>query len=247
MSFVVDLVSEDSFYVNLLLGLTKLLSKHQQITDIKLHRYSPCDKLTLGNWEQKNGVALPDDMRKFYLSTDGFSLTWNFKYADKELQIGHIYVRPLAEIVCATHILNEVITPENEEQPKLSEFSKILELDTVKNDTKIYLIYEKIESEPTIWILDKIMGWFPLCENFTKYFRMMLVHQGLPYWQYCAFNKALPTWIQEIYLLVAPHLLAPRPKKSKVIRETYIPELPHNHIDPVIFTTDSHNSRRYRR
>lgn len=29
MSFVVDLVSEDSFYTNLLLGLHKLLSKHK--------------------------------------------------------------------------------------------------------------------------------------------------------------------------------------------------------------------------
>lgn len=112
------------------------------------------------------------------------------------LPIGHLFIRPLNEITCASHLLNEVIISENAEQPKLGQFSKIYELDAIKSETQILLVYESPELEPTIWILDKQAGWQFMCENFTKYFRMLLVHQGLPYWQYCTFNKTLPTWIQ---------------------------------------------------
>lgn len=32
-------------------------------------------------WEQRHGVYLPEDMKKFYLSTDGFMLQWSYQYA----------------------------------------------------------------------------------------------------------------------------------------------------------------------
>ena len=37
--------------------------------------------------------------------------------------------------------------------------------------------------EPQVWFLDKAFEWHFLAANFPTYFRMMLVHLGLPLWQ----------------------------------------------------------------
>lgn len=36
---------------------------------------------------------------------------------------------------------------------------------------------------PQVWYLDRAYDWHFLAPNFTTYFRMMLVHLGLPQWQ----------------------------------------------------------------
>lgn len=36
---------------------------------------------------------------------------------------------------------------------------------------------------PQVWLLDRSFNWHFLAPNFTTYFRMMLVHMGLPQWQ----------------------------------------------------------------
>lgn len=39
----------------------------------------PCDKAKISLWEQRNACLLPDDVRAFYMSCDGFKLTWSYK------------------------------------------------------------------------------------------------------------------------------------------------------------------------
>ena len=38
--------------------------------------------------------------------------------------------------------------------------------------------------QPEIWFLDRSPEWWYLASSFTDYFRMMIVHLGLPLWQY---------------------------------------------------------------
>ena len=37
---------------------------------------------------------------------------------------------------------------------------------------------------PKIWLLDRALRWHFLASTFSQYFRMMLMHLGLPQWQY---------------------------------------------------------------
>ena len=39
-------------------------------------------------------------------------------------------------------------------------------------------------SQPEIWFLDRSLEWSYLASSFMDYFRMMIVHLGLPLWQY---------------------------------------------------------------
>ena len=41
------------------------------------------EKANLAAWEQRHGVNLPIALKQLYLTTDGFSLTWNFTVAGK--------------------------------------------------------------------------------------------------------------------------------------------------------------------
>jgi hypothetical protein len=45
---------------------------------------------------------------------------------------------------------------------------------------------------PQVWYLDRAYDWHFLAPNFGAYFRMMLVHLGLPQWQ-LLFTPAGPT------------------------------------------------------
>jgi tubulin polyglutamylase complex subunit 2 len=86
MSFFVDVVSEDSFYENLTLGVMKLLEANSCIKNVQLERRSPCDRAALSAWEQKHCCLLTEDLRNFYTSTDGFLITWSLEIAGEDVR-----------------------------------------------------------------------------------------------------------------------------------------------------------------
>lgn len=73
--------AEDEFYNNLTLNLIQFLSNIQRITSVTLHKQQPSERTALATWEQRHNVYLSDDMKRFYLSTDGFTLHWCYQYA----------------------------------------------------------------------------------------------------------------------------------------------------------------------
>lgn len=78
---VVKVSPEDLFFENLTLGLTKILSTYPRISNVTVERRQSCEKQVLTNWEQRHNVSLPDDMKRFYLSNDGFLLHWHYQYS----------------------------------------------------------------------------------------------------------------------------------------------------------------------
>lgn len=74
---------EDEFYNNLTLNLIQFLNNIPRITSVTLHKQQPCERTAVSTFEQRHNVFLPDDMKRFYLSTDGFTLHWCYQYARK--------------------------------------------------------------------------------------------------------------------------------------------------------------------
>lgn len=75
---------------------------------------------------------------------------------------------------------------------------------------KVCLVYETLESiSPKVYLLElQTNKWQFLSDTFTKYLRMCIAHLGLPYWELCfAQTCRLPSWAEQLYLLLAPHLL----------------------------------------
>ena len=47
-----------------------------------------------------------------------------------------------------------------------------------------HFLGSKNQTSREIWFLDRSLGWHHLTDSFTKYFRLMIMHLGLPQWQY---------------------------------------------------------------
>jgi tubulin polyglutamylase complex subunit 2 len=92
---------EEIFYEHLTLGLFKVLSNHSivvqinranppsltdsipRVTNVVYERRIACERTQVTAWEQRHNIYLPDDMKRFYLSTDGFHLYWSYKYSSE--------------------------------------------------------------------------------------------------------------------------------------------------------------------
>jgi len=81
MSFCVDIVTEDSFYENLTLGVIKILESSPCVRNVRVERRNGCESGAITSWEQRHCCALPEDIRNFYASIDGFLLQWNLDIA----------------------------------------------------------------------------------------------------------------------------------------------------------------------
>ncbi|KAJ9600382.1 hypothetical protein L9F63_009310 [Diploptera punctata] len=268
MSFVVDVVSEDSFYENLTLGLVRLLENTPGVQDVELEKRLPSERMLLTAWEQRHCCNLPDDIRQFYLSTDGFKLIWNYEYAGEVLPIGNMKINSISELRrlagvknvgdsdCPTLLDIEVCSQQDmgnpvRQRPNFGVKCKIFELDSCQGIGKVCLVFlDKNECEtslkredPKIWLLDRSFEWHFLAENFTQYFRMMLVHQGLPQWQFKFTPMGLTPWAEQMFVLIAPHLLQ-SDLSSQLTQNVDWCDMPYNHLDPSIFKTRNKSSKK---
>lgn len=84
---------EDEFYSQLTLGLIQFLENTSRITNVTLHKQQPTERTQIATWEQRHNVYMSDDMKRFYLSTEGFTLHWSYQYSRMYLMIiGCIYI-----------------------------------------------------------------------------------------------------------------------------------------------------------
>ncbi|XP_076628049.1 tubulin polyglutamylase complex subunit 2 [Colletes latitarsis] len=262
MSFYVDVVTEDSFYENLTLGVVKLLENVPYVKNVRVERRNGCELTTIVNWEQRHCCLLPEDVRNFYLSIDGFQLLWNLEIAGEEFSVGRMEIgsfsslkrynakepqaestkqevdseRPETEPGSATSLEDVISLPHSDSRScKMFEIGRCF---PESGKAKVYLVYRtKPEQEPpSVWLhREDADRWYHLAGNFTVYFRMMIVHLGLPMWQCCVAAVPLPTWVEQVYFLVGPHLLPSTVEPVETISTSMWNNGPINVLDPAIF------------
>ncbi|XP_022221044.2 tubulin polyglutamylase complex subunit 2 [Drosophila obscura] len=266
---------EDAFYENLTLGLIKTLSTVPRVCNVSLERRQPLTACQVVNWEQRHCVYLPEDMKKFYLSTDGFVLNWSYQYAPNDIRrVGHIYfphllqVTLLRENIETTHSSSGVAHPPAQDlsatgsssaanllplampnassgtgkdkwgnaTPTITAKSKIFEINNINEMAKVCMLYESTSSNnPKFYLLElNTLSWQFLAETFSEYLRMSIAHLGLPYWELCFSSFGLPSWTEQLFLLLAPHLLEEHEvRRGRILNPAC--EHPYNIIDPNIF------------
>ncbi|XP_037032745.1 tubulin polyglutamylase complex subunit 2 [Bradysia coprophila] len=241
---------EDAFYENLTLNLKKVLNNIPRITNVTLEKRQPCERATVATWEQRHNVYLPDDMKRFYLSTDGFLLHWSYQYSPEDTRrVGFLSIPHLLQINLLRENVEPTVTSSppapylkhgqdvSASQPNLNLRSKIFELSNICDTAKICIIYETPETaNPKIFLLETLSHkWHFLADSFTEYQRMSIAHLGLPYWELCFSTCGLPSWAEQLYLLLAPHLLEKNePRRSRTLLASH-EQPPYNQLDPSIF------------
>ena len=206
MDFVVDTVFVDSFYKNILLGLPKFLNKNRRFGIRKLHlsRSLPSSKEDILEWEYKFGVRLSKSMKDFYKSTNGFSYTWEYVKQGTSF-IGKIQFNSLQELTPVTDFETYptpgVFPEANRYKLKLDINSKIFQLQcTDLKGAKVVLVYLSVNFLPTIWFYTGTEFNY-LSDDFVKYFRMCIVHVGIPNWQLLYTTGPIPL-SEQIYVMM---------------------------------------------
>lgn len=115
MSFFVDIVTEDSFYDNLTLGVVKNLESFPYVKNVRVERRNGCEATAITSWEQRHCCMLPEDIRNFYASIDGFLLQWDLEIAGKprlklSMHSHHPLCQPLSAIIASDPCANNAVT-----------------------------------------------------------------------------------------------------------------------------------------
>lgn len=209
---MIDKITEDSFYENLLLGLTSVLKSCQFVTQTKLERYPPATVEEVAFWEYTNGLLLPEDLRNFFLSTNGFSFTYKFQYDKAETEevnhvVAGIEINPLSKLERITTTDTMYLTESGIKI--LAPYSKIHVLANLE-DNCVVLAQFNPSKPPNIWLYYKMKNFYLMCEDFTTYFRMALAHLGVPGWQLSILKANLPEWSSEVIQITAPGIFENR-------------------------------------
>ncbi|XP_044776855.1 tubulin polyglutamylase complex subunit 2 isoform X2 [Neomonachus schauinslandi] len=153
----------------LTLGITRILESSPGVTEVTIIEKPPAERHMISSWEQKNNCVLPEDVKNFYLMTNGFHMTWSVKLDDLED--------------------DALEASENQpEKPHFDSRSVIFELDPCNGNGKVCLVYKRgkpaLAQDAEIWFLDRALYWHFLTDSFTAYYRLLITHLGLPQWQY---------------------------------------------------------------
>ncbi|KAF1391352.1 hypothetical protein PFLUV_G00041230 [Perca fluviatilis] len=183
----------------LTLGITRILENMPGVVDVRFVEREPAEKRSLLSWEQKNTCILPEDLRDFYLTTDGFTLTWSVKLDSECVPLGLMMINsvarlcPLLQPVSLFSLPNapsladldweenstESGTGHSPAAPHFDSRCRIFELDSCGGNGKVCLVYKNctpgvVAQQSEIWFLDRSLGWHLLTATFTSYYHRMI-------------------------------------------------------------------------
>ncbi|XP_020951953.1 tubulin polyglutamylase complex subunit 2 isoform X3 [Sus scrofa] len=166
-------------------------------------RIQECELPEPGN-QEKNNCLLPEDLKNFYLMTNGFHMTWSVKLDEHTIPLGSMAINSISKLTQLNQSsmyslpnaptladLEDDTQEAGENQPEKPHFdsrSVIFELDPCNGNGKVCLVYKRgkpaLAQDSEIWFLDRALYWHFLTDTFTAYYRLLITHLGLPQWQY---------------------------------------------------------------
>nr|XP_033791223.1 tubulin polyglutamylase complex subunit 2 [Geotrypetes seraphini] len=214
----------------LTLGVSKLLETSPGVTDVNFREKHPAERHLVASWELKNNCSLPEDLKNFYLMTDGFHMTWHVKFDDYPIQLGSMMINSiskltqlgLSSVYSLPNALKLVELDDMDENVSVSEGNTrgcekphfdsrnlIFELDHCNGNGKVCLIYRVTKTglvlpDIEIWFLDRALYWHFLTDTFTAYYRLLITHLGLPQWQYIFTNYGVSPQAKQWFNMYKP-------------------------------------------
>ncbi|XP_038600235.1 tubulin polyglutamylase complex subunit 2 isoform X1 [Tachyglossus aculeatus] len=199
------LAGSNPYLEKLTLGIIKILESSPGVTEVTFIEKEPAERHMIASWEQKNECALPEDLKNFYLMTDGFHMTWSVKLDDNPVRLGCMMINDLSRLTKLSESsmyslpnaptladleddTDEEASDDQPDKPHFDSRSLIFELDSCRGNGKVCLVYQRTEAaaapRTAIWFLDRALYWHFLTDTFTAYYRLLVTHLGLPQWQY---------------------------------------------------------------
>ncbi|WAR00741.1 TPGS2-like protein [Mya arenaria] len=203
-----------SLFEQMNVGVLKYMEKKTGVCRLQLEPRKPADRSAILAWEQKNTVFLPEDLKSFYLTSD-----------DGPIPVGRMYLNSMNQLLKVGGSVNSTLVnpsladldmdsdTEDEhsgnEKPTFDSRCKVFELDPCDGYGKVCLVYKESKTGGTdpkieIWFLDRALRWHYITDTFTSYYRLMVMHLGLPQWQYAFTDIGLCQQSKQWFTMYAP-------------------------------------------
>ncbi|XP_073069072.1 tubulin polyglutamylase complex subunit 2 isoform X7 [Manis javanica] len=82
----------------LTLGITRILESSPGVTEVTIIEKPPAERHMISSWEQKNNCMLPEDVKNFYLMTNGFHMTWSVKLDENTIPLGSMAINSITKL-----------------------------------------------------------------------------------------------------------------------------------------------------
>lgn len=197
-------------------SVISFLENHPGVTEVQFNERHGVSESAIQSWEEHNHpFVLPDDMRSFLLISDGLLLQWKIKMNQLIKPLGQMHFNSLKDInrfglnsYSLKRLGDDVLETDTEE-------ITVFDLDKKVLNGRLGLVYKGTTEKPQVFFQDLSGDWFFIANSFTDYFRLMVMHLGLPNWHYAFTEVGLDTTSQQWFRFLSPERLAIDMKSRK--------------------------------
>ena len=142
----------DTNFLDLTLGITQTLEKRKGVIDVKLAKKTGVERSQVLTWEQRFSCIMPEDLKNFYLTSNGLLLTWSVKMNDCKIPLGKMEINTLEKLIrlgSATSYVDKHIpnlgdisdsdddSDGEDNRPKFDHRSRVFEIDSCDGYGKV--------------------------------------------------------------------------------------------------------------
>eukprot|EP00294_Goniomonas_avonlea_P016359 CAMPEP_0114550366 /NCGR_PEP_ID=MMETSP0114-20121206/6037_1 /TAXON_ID=31324 /ORGANISM="Goniomonas sp, Strain m" /LENGTH=340 /DNA_ID=CAMNT_0001735139 /DNA_START=40 /DNA_END=1062 /DNA_ORIENTATION=+ len=229
--------SQRDFFDEISLNVISFLENHRGVTNVKFHERSGASQAAIMAWERHNTpYVLPQDYKHFLALTDGLLLRWDVAFQDQNLSLGCMHLNSLSAVKPMQIDASDIEFSAEDDHPsdpksltgashavwsraRLAAF----DLDSTCMNGRVALLYKRGFNNPAVWFQDLSCKWNFVADSFTDYFRLVIMHLGLPHWQYAYTEIGMDRVSQQWFRFLSPERLSidlEHFKLAKAARET---------------------------
>ncbi|GHP08343.1 tubulin polyglutamylase complex subunit 2 [Pycnococcus provasolii] len=144
-----------------------------------------CPLSAITAWEERHAPKkLPDDFKAFLLTTDGLDVRYDLILRGTAFPVGALCVNALANADVRPAPAPCAGPGDSDERPATGQNAVCVDLDDTCTCGRVAIVYENGDEVATHVGFQDIAGvWHKLANTFSQYYRLMVVHLGLPRWQ----------------------------------------------------------------
>jgi tubulin polyglutamylase complex subunit 2 len=207
------------------LGVVSFLENKPGVSHIAFDERDGVGSHQLDAWEQANAPCrLPPDLRALYQITDGLALRWKLRFREKDLPLGCMQLNALHQVARVQVEDDDVLGDRggggvgSVQTGGGGEAALAARLDAA--DTRAFalngsdcgvaaLLYRggRAAAAPEVWFEDRAGTWHFMAATFNDYFRLLVMHLGIPAWQYAFTDVGLDPVTKQWFRLLCPERL----------------------------------------
>ncbi|CAH8484460.1 unnamed protein product [Heterobilharzia americana] len=172
--------------------IKELIASKPGVCDVNLTVNEPVTEDRIRKWEMSASFKLPEDMKDFYLTTNGVELIWYNVCNEQTSTVGQIRINKLQDF---TSVKLNCVSSVGEETKYddldlfvgsllgsgFKSWPSAYELEKCPNGTTVVFIFDNCQNG--VFVLSNDLSIHKICSTFEQYIRLAIVHLGLRDWQ----------------------------------------------------------------